>query len=286
MLLIFIRIKRTFLLSSFDLILNLATNKQKRNETIKRMNEQRKNERTENERTESERTENERTKEWKNDWNERARLQTYAVLVRSSIIITSKLFNDWWDKIINIKSIKLINNSFNEKDQRKKKTSESLSLSFNVEKCRKWCIDIRYNTAMSSDSAYFIQRRAYQILEFDESFVDSWRKWWRCWFCINWFHQSQNQSEWTIARFVVYLINIVAFTSHSLIVFSLLRILRICENEFSLNIVCSSSNIADKMLSRVFLFFEFDRQWRDDYEIDQNFRRSWQTICIQTKSEW
>jgi hypothetical protein len=40
------------------------------------------------------------------------------------------------------------------------------------------------------------------------------------------------------------------------------------------------------MLSRVFLFFEFDRQWRDDYEIDQNFRRSWQTICIQTKSEW
>ncbi len=72
---------------------------------------------------------------------------------------------------------------------------------------------------MLSDSAYFIQRRAHQILESDEFFVDSWRKWWRCWFCINWFHQSQNQSKWTIARFVIYLINIVALTSHSLIVF-------------------------------------------------------------------
>ncbi len=72
---------------------------------------------------------------------------------------------------------------------------------------------------MSSDSAYFIQRRVHQILEFDEFFVDNWRRWWRCWFCINWFHQSQNQSEWTIARLVAYLINIVAFTSHSLIVF-------------------------------------------------------------------
>jgi hypothetical protein len=61
MLLIFIRIKRTFLLFSFDLILNLATNKQKRDETTKRMSEQKENERTENERTESERTENERT---------------------------------------------------------------------------------------------------------------------------------------------------------------------------------------------------------------------------------
>jgi hypothetical protein len=80
-----------------------------------RTKEQRKNERTENERTESERTE-----EWKNDWNERARLQAYAVLIRSNIITTSRLFNDWWDKIINIKSIKLINNSFNKKDKRKK----------------------------------------------------------------------------------------------------------------------------------------------------------------------
>jgi hypothetical protein len=61
MLLIFIRIKRTFLLSSFDLILNLATNKQRESETTKRMSEQRENERTENERTESERTESERT---------------------------------------------------------------------------------------------------------------------------------------------------------------------------------------------------------------------------------
>jgi hypothetical protein len=57
MLLIFIRVKRTFLLFSFDLILNLAINKQKENETTKRMSEQKKNERTENERTESERTE-------------------------------------------------------------------------------------------------------------------------------------------------------------------------------------------------------------------------------------
>jgi hypothetical protein len=57
MLLIFIRVKRTFLLSSFDLILNLATNKQKRDEITERVSEQRKNERTENERTESERTE-------------------------------------------------------------------------------------------------------------------------------------------------------------------------------------------------------------------------------------
>jgi hypothetical protein len=78
------------------------------------MSEQKKNERTENERTESERTE-----EWKNDWNERARLQAYAVLIRSSIVTTSRLFNDWWNKIINIKSIKLINSSFNEKDQKK-----------------------------------------------------------------------------------------------------------------------------------------------------------------------
>jgi hypothetical protein len=50
------------------------------------------------------------------------RLQTYAVLIRSSIITTSRLFNDWWDKIINIKSIKLINNSFNEKNSNKKRT--------------------------------------------------------------------------------------------------------------------------------------------------------------------
>ncbi len=219
MLLIFIRVKRTFLLSSFDLILNLATNKQKRSETTKKMSKQRENERTENERTENERTESERTEEWKNDWDERARLQAYAALVRSSIVTTSRLFNDWWDKIINIKSTKLINSSFNEKNQRKRRTSESFSLSSNVEKCRKWCIDIRYNTAVLNDSAYFIQRRAHQILESDESFVDNWRKWWRCWFYINWFHQSQNQSEWTIARLVVYLINIVAFTSHSLIVF-------------------------------------------------------------------
>jgi hypothetical protein len=51
--------------------------------------------------------------------------------------------------------------------------NENFSLSFNVEKCKKWCIDIRYNSAMLSDSAYFIQRRAHQILEFNEFFVDN-----------------------------------------------------------------------------------------------------------------
>ncbi len=115
--------------------MNLATNKQ-RDETTKkewankertrtkeqRKNERTKNERTENERTKSEWTESERTEKWKNDWNERASLQTYAVLIRSNIITTSKLFNDWWNKIINIKSIKLINNSFNEKDKTKQRT--------------------------------------------------------------------------------------------------------------------------------------------------------------------
>jgi hypothetical protein len=56
---------------------------------------------------------------------------------------------------------------------KEKKMNESFSLSFNVEKYKKWCIDIRYNFAMLSDSAYFIQRRAHQILEFDEFFVDN-----------------------------------------------------------------------------------------------------------------
>jgi hypothetical protein len=59
------------------------------------------------------------------------------------------------------------------KKTKEKKTNESFSLSFNVEKCKKWCIDIRYNFAVLSDSAYFIQRRVHQILEFDESFVDN-----------------------------------------------------------------------------------------------------------------
>jgi hypothetical protein len=190
----------------------------RKSETIKEEWANRKRARTKEQRK-NKRTKNERTKKWKNDWDERTRLQAYAALIRSSIVTTSRLFNDWWDKIINIKSIKLINSSFNEKNKKKRKTSESFSLSFNVERCRKWCIDIRYNFAMLSDSAYFIQRRAHQTLEFDEFFVDNWKEWWRCWFCINWFHQSQNQSEWTIARLVVYLINIVAFTSYSLIVF-------------------------------------------------------------------
>jgi hypothetical protein len=37
----------------------------------------------------------------------------------NEITITSRLFNDWWNKIINIKLIKLINNSFNKKNTKK-----------------------------------------------------------------------------------------------------------------------------------------------------------------------
>jgi hypothetical protein len=123
MLLIFIRIKRRFLLFFFDLILNLAINKQ-RDEITKKEWTNKKRTRTKEQR-ENERTESERIKEWKNDWDERASLQTYAVLIRSNIIITLRLFNDWWNKIINIKSIKLINNSFNEKNKKKKRTKVS-----------------------------------------------------------------------------------------------------------------------------------------------------------------
>jgi uncharacterized protein YlxW (UPF0749 family) len=70
MLLIFVRIKQTFLLFSFDLILNLAINKQKKPKQSKKMSEQRtsenektkkKNERTKNERTKSERKKNKKT---------------------------------------------------------------------------------------------------------------------------------------------------------------------------------------------------------------------------------
>jgi hypothetical protein len=64
MLLIFIRVKQTFLLSSFDLILNLAINKQKKN-----VNEQKT---SENERTEKERTNRKRAnKEMKEQKNEK-----------------------------------------------------------------------------------------------------------------------------------------------------------------------------------------------------------------------
>jgi hypothetical protein len=45
------------------------------------------NERTKRERANKERAnKNERTEKWKNDWNERARLQ--AILIRSNIITT------------------------------------------------------------------------------------------------------------------------------------------------------------------------------------------------------
>jgi hypothetical protein len=62
MLLIFIRIKQTFLLFSFDLILNLATNKQKKKrERIKSERERKNKERTSEQRTNEQR--NEKTKE-------------------------------------------------------------------------------------------------------------------------------------------------------------------------------------------------------------------------------
>jgi hypothetical protein len=62
MLLIFIRIKRTFLLSSFDLILNLATNKQK-----ERDNKESERTESERERENKERTSEQRTSEQKNE---------------------------------------------------------------------------------------------------------------------------------------------------------------------------------------------------------------------------
>jgi hypothetical protein len=62
MLLIFIRVKRRFLLFSFDLILNLATDKQKERDN-------KKSERTENEREREnrERTSEQRASEQKNE---------------------------------------------------------------------------------------------------------------------------------------------------------------------------------------------------------------------------
>ncbi len=98
MLLIFIRIKQTFLLSSFDLILNFATNKQKKKRERTKSERERKNKKRANEQKANEQRtseqKDEKTKEWKNDWNERTRLKTYAVLIRSNIITTSRLFND------------------------------------------------------------------------------------------------------------------------------------------------------------------------------------------------
>jgi hypothetical protein len=62
MLLIFIRIKQTFLLSSFDLVLNLATNKQKKKrERTKNERERKNRERTSEQRASEQR--NERTEE-------------------------------------------------------------------------------------------------------------------------------------------------------------------------------------------------------------------------------
>jgi sortase (surface protein transpeptidase) len=62
MLLIFIRVKQTFLLSSFDLILNLAINKQKeKRERTKSERERKNKERTNEQKTNEQR--NERTEE-------------------------------------------------------------------------------------------------------------------------------------------------------------------------------------------------------------------------------
>jgi sortase (surface protein transpeptidase) len=61
MLLIFIRVKQTFLLSSFDLILNFATNKQKeKRERTKNERERKNKERTNEQKANEQR--NERTK--------------------------------------------------------------------------------------------------------------------------------------------------------------------------------------------------------------------------------
>jgi uncharacterized protein YlxW (UPF0749 family) len=75
MLLIFIRIKRTFLLFSFDLILNLATNKQKKrdnkeNERIKNERERKNKERT-NEQKANEQKANEQKNERTTETSER-----------------------------------------------------------------------------------------------------------------------------------------------------------------------------------------------------------------------
>jgi sortase (surface protein transpeptidase) len=62
MLLIFIRIKQTFLLSSFDLILNLATNKQR---------EKRKRTKSERERKNKKKANEQRTNEQRNEKTEK-----------------------------------------------------------------------------------------------------------------------------------------------------------------------------------------------------------------------
>jgi hypothetical protein len=72
MLLIFIRVKRTFLLFSFDLILNLATKKQ-REKTTERMNEQKT---SENERTKKERANKERANKKRANKRMKERLKT------------------------------------------------------------------------------------------------------------------------------------------------------------------------------------------------------------------
>ncbi len=66
MLLIFIRIKQTFLLSSFDLILNFAINKQReKRERTKNEREQKNRDKASEQKANEQR--NERTEEWKND---------------------------------------------------------------------------------------------------------------------------------------------------------------------------------------------------------------------------
>ncbi len=66
MLLIFIRIKQTFLLSFFDLILNFATDKQKKKRERTKNERKRKNKKRASEQRTNEQR-NEKTKKWKND---------------------------------------------------------------------------------------------------------------------------------------------------------------------------------------------------------------------------
>jgi flagellar biosynthesis component FlhA len=67
MLLIFIRIKRTFLLFFFDLILNLATNKQKRRDNKKNERTESERERKNKEKTNKQRTSEQKANEQKNE---------------------------------------------------------------------------------------------------------------------------------------------------------------------------------------------------------------------------
>jgi flagellar biosynthesis component FlhA len=67
MLLIFIRVKRTFLLSFFDLILNLAINKQRKRDNKKNERTKSERERKNKEKTNEQRTNEQKVNEQKNE---------------------------------------------------------------------------------------------------------------------------------------------------------------------------------------------------------------------------